>query len=337
MTASSGASVPVLAKRKKEEESRATPPKDFIPQVYINGRVVPRPAATVSVFDHGLLYGDGVFEGIRIYRVPGREACWIFRLQEHIDRLYQSAARVEINLPAAMPAAGFKQALLETVRASRDGILDPDPGKVVNYIRPVVTRGAGDLGINPKKCKSGPTVIIIVDHIDLYGEEAYTGGIPTIVCDTRRNHPMSLDGRIKSCNYLNNILGVSEANHAGVKEGIMLTLDGYVGEGTADNLFLVKNGVVLTPPTHLGILAGITRGAVLELAALLGIPAKEALLTPKFLYTADEAFFTGTGAQIVPIISIDGIALGSGRPGPITRRLIEAFPSLVEKEEPIAL
>lgn len=337
MTTSSGAPVEVLAKSRKEGDSRATPPKDFVPQVYINGKIVPRTAATISVFDHGLLYGDGVFEGIRIYQVPGRDACRIFRLQEHIDRLYRSASRIEVDLPGKLSPAAFKQALLETVRANRDGILNPDPTKVVNYIRPVVTRGAGDLGINPKKCRSGATVIIIVDHIDLYGADAYSNGIPTIVCNTRRNNPMSLDGRIKSCNYLNNIIAVSEANHAGVKEGIMLTLDGFVGEGTADNLFIIKDGAILTPPTNLGILAGITRGAVLELGARLDIPTKELLLTPKFLYTADEAFFTGTGAQIVPIVSIDGIPLGGGHPGPITRRLMEAFPSLVEKEEPIAL
>lgn len=282
--------------------------------VYINGELVPKSSAVISVFDHGLLYGDGVFEGIRAY--GGR----VFKLDEHIDRLYESMHCIWLKIP--MTKENMRQAILQTLRANR--LMDA-------YIRVIVTRGIGDLGLDPWKC-SNPNVIIIADRIQLFPRELYERGIEAVIVSTRRNSPQALDPAIKSLNYLNNILAKTEAKIAGKQEAIMLTLDGYVAEGSGENIFIVKYGSLHTPPTHLGILNGITRRVVLELAQKLDIPAYETALKPRDLYTADECFLTGTGAEIVPVVMIDEHVIGDGKPGPITRRLMEAFHKLTEDE-----
>ncbi|MBE3577538.1 MAG: branched-chain-amino-acid transaminase [Limnochordales bacterium] len=282
--------------------------------VYLDGRLVPEEEAKISIFDHGLLYGDGVFEGIRLY--SGR----IFRLEQHLERLYESAASIRLNIP--MTREEFKQAIIETVRANKlqDG-----------YIRPVVTRGVGDLGLDPVRCPR-PTVFIIASTIQLYPESLYENGLRIGTVSTRKNAPDSLNPRIKSLNYLNNILAKLEANNAGFAEALMLNHQGYVAECAADNIFAVRRGAVLTPPTYVGALAGITRQVVLELAPGLGYQATEAVLTLHDLYTADEVFLTGTAAEIVPVVEIDGRTIGSGKPGPVTRRLRAAFRELTQRE-----
>lgn len=280
---------------------------------YVNGAFVPKEEAVISVFDHGLLYGDGIFEGIRAYN--GR----VFRLDEHLDRLYDSARTIMLDIP--LTREEMREAILETLRRNnlRDG-----------YIRPVVSRGVGDLGLDPRKC-ARPTVIIIVDSIQLYPKEAYLKGLRTITATTRKVRPDMLNPRVKSLNYLNNIMARIEANQAGVDEAIMLTADGYVCECSADNVFVIHDGQIWTPPPYLGILAGITRGAVLDLARDLEIPAIERVFTLHDVYTAQESFLTGTGAEVGPVVEVDGRAIGDGRPGPITGRLIEAFHTLVRR------
>jgi len=310
--------------------------------VYINGKFYPKEQATVSVFDHGLLYGDGVFEGIRIYQVPNEEKVRIYRLRDHIERLYRSASALQIPLEKRLSVFEFERAVLETVRMNREWVLYPPsapdfPRKVFNYIRPVVTRGKGDLGINPDKCQDQPTVIIIVDHIDLYGSEAYEKGIPVVVCETRRVPPECLDGRVKSLNYLNNIRGVLEANKNGVREGIMLTTGGMVAEATADNIFIFKDGKLKTPPVYLGILEGITRRSVIELAKEIGVPVEEVPFPIEEVYAAQEVFLTGTGAQIVPVIRVNQHPIANGIPGPVTRKLMERFPGIVDREPAYAV
>ncbi|MFA4028622.1 MAG: hypothetical protein GDYSWBUE_000638 [Candidatus Fervidibacterota bacterium] len=284
------------------------------PLVYINGELVPKSDAKISVFDHGLLYGDGVFEGIRVY--GGK----VFRLDEHIDRLYESAHCIWLKIP--MTKEEMRQAILQTVRANR--LTDA-------YIRVVVTRGVGDLGLDPWKC-SNPSIIIIADRIELFPSQLYENGIEAVIVSTRRNSPQALNPAIKSLNYLNNILAKIEAKSAGKQEAIMLTIDGYVAEGSGENIFIVKNGCLHTPPVYMGILRGITRGVVLELACKLNIPAYETVLTPRDLYTADECFLTGTGAEIVPIVAIDERTINGGKPGPITRQLMRAFRELTMTE-----
>ncbi|MDR7483494.1 MAG: branched-chain-amino-acid transaminase [Armatimonadota bacterium] len=279
--------------------------------VYVNGRIVPKEEATVSVFDHGFLYGDGVFEGIRVY--DGR----IFRLDEHLDRLYASAKSIMLEIPLDRDA--LRAALLETVRAS--GLRDA-------YIRPVVSRGPGDLGIDPRKCVQ-PTVVIIVDAIRLYPAEAYARGLRVITASVRRPAPDALNGQTKSLNYLNNILACLEARRAGAEEALLLTGDGYVCECSADNIFIVTGGQVWTPPAFLGLLPGITRDTVLTLAREAGLPAAERVFTLHDVYTAGECFLTGTGAEIAPVVEVDGRPIGDGRPGPVTRRLTQAFHELV--------
>lgn len=282
--------------------------------IYLDGRLVPEEEAKVSVFDHGLLYGDGVFEGIRLY--SGR----IFRLEQHLDRLYESAASIRLVIPLSREE--FRQAIIDTVRAN--GLED-------GYIRPVVTRGVGDLGLDPTHCPR-PTVFIIASRIQLYPESLYEQGLRIGTVSTRKNAPDSLNSRIKSLNYLNNILAKLEANEAGYAEALMLNHQGLVAECAADNIFAVRRGEVLTPPTYAGALAGITRQVVLELAPALGYPARETLLTLHELYTADEVFMTGTAAEIVPVVAIDGRIIGSGQPGPITRHLRREFVELTRKE-----
>lgn len=281
--------------------------------VYVNGRIAGRDEAVVSVYDHGFLYGDGVFEGIRVY--GGR----IFKLEEHLDRLYESARHIMLEIP--LQRHEMRDAIIATVRAS--GLRDA-------YIRPVVSRGPGDLGIDPRRCPQA-TVVIIVDAIRLYPQEAYERGLRMVTAAARRPAVDALDGRIKSLNYLNNILARIEANQAGVEEALMLTAEGYVCECSADNIFIVKGGEVWTPAAHLGLLKGITRDTAVALARQQGLQAGERIFTLHDVYTADECFLTGTGAEIAPVVEVDGRTIGDGRPGPVTQRLNAAFRELAAR------
>lgn len=276
-------------------------------KIYLSGRLVDKEQAVVSVFDHGLLYGDGVFEGIRVY--GGN----VFLLKDHIDRLYESAKAIRLEIPIS-PAAMI-QATKETVAAN--GIGD-------GYVRLVVTRGAGSLGLDIRRT-SDPQIIIIADKITLYPAEIYENGMNLITASTIRNHPAALPARIKSLNYLNNILAKVEGTDAGTVEALMLNHKGEVAECTGDNIFILKNGVLKTPSPDAGILEGITRNAVLKLAREAGIPTQETTLIRHDLYVADEMFLTGTAAEVVPVVSLDGRKIGDGKPGPITRRLLELF------------
>ncbi len=283
-------------------------------EVYIDGKFYPSEEARISVWDHGLLYGDGVFEGIRIY--GGR----VFKLDEHLKRLYHSARSIALKIPVHIHE--LKEVTLECCRRNmlKDG-----------YIRLLVTRGRGDLGVDPRKCARS-TLIVIVDRISLFPPESYEKGLRVITAATRKHSPASLSPRIKSLNYLNNIMAKLEAIHAGVPEAIMLNAEGYVTEGTGDNIFLVIDGVLKTPPVFVGILEGVTRNVVLKLAAELGIPTEEAKLTTHDLYTADEVFLTGTAAELVPVVEIDGRPVGDGRPGRIFTHLKDAFKNLTSRE-----
>jgi branched-chain amino acid aminotransferase len=283
-------------------------------KVYLDGKLVSKEQATVSVFDHGFLYGDGVFEGIRVY--DGN----IFRLEPHIDRLYESARSLALEIP--MTRDELIRATIGTVAANQ---------KRDVYIRLVISRGPGDLGIDPLKC-SKPTVVIIADSIALYPAELYEKGISLVTATHRRIPIDSFDPRIKSLNYLNNILAKMEARNAGCPEAVMLNHAGRVAECTADNIFVVKRGVVRTPDLLEGALGGITRGAVLELARKAGLAAEETRLALHDLYNADECFLTGTGAEIVPVVSVDQRRIGDGRPGTTTLRLLEAFRVLRTKD-----
>lgn len=282
--------------------------------VYINGRFVTKEEASVSVYDHGFLYGDGVFEGIRCYNAR------VFKLTEHVDRLFDSAHTLRLEIP--MTRAEVAAAIVETVR--RSGLRDA-------YIRPVVSRGPGDLGIDPRKCPKA-SVVIIVDSIQLYPEEAYRKGLRLITTSTRQRPVDVLNPRVKTCNYLNNIMARLETNLAGVDEGLMLTADGYVAECTADNVFVVRKGRVATPPAYLGILQGVTRQTVLDLCGTLGVPAAEQVITLHDVYTADECFLTGTGAELGPVVEVDGRAIGTGKPGPVTMKILAAFRELAARE-----
>ena len=276
--------------------------------VYMDGEYVPQEQAKVSVFDHGFLYGDGVFEGIRAY--GGR----VFKLEEHLARLYRSAKAIMLQIPLSQEE--MREAVLESLR--RNELSDA-------YIRLVVTRGKGDLGLDPRKCTGGPSVVIIADKIALYPQEMYEHGLEVITVVTRRNLPQAINPAIKSLNYLNNIVAKLEVIQAHLLEGIMLSHEGYVAEATGDNVFIYQGGRLMTPPAHVGILEGITRNAVMELAAELGIPTVEQLFNQYEMYTADECFLTGTAAEIMPIVKVDGRVIGDGVPGPVTNRLIERF------------
>jgi branched-chain amino acid aminotransferase len=282
--------------------------------IYLNGKMVPDEEAVISVFDHGLLYGDGVFEGIRAYN--GK----VFRLVEHIRRLYESAHSIMLAIPLSQEE--MIKSVVDTVNANnlRDA-----------YIRLVVTRGVGDLGMDPRKCKKAQ-VFIIADKITLYPEELYEKGLEVITVATRRNIAEALEPKIKSLNYLNNIHAKIEANRAGVLEAIMLTNQGYICEGTGDNIFIYRHGELLTPPAYLGILEGITREAIIELAAREGIPLKEVPFTRHDLYISEECFLTGTAAEVIPVIEVDQRLIGSGKPGPITKKLIKLFRELTQSE-----
>jgi branched-chain amino acid aminotransferase len=280
-------------------------------QVYISGKLVPAAEATVSVFDHGLLYGDGVFEGLRSY--GGK----VFRLDEHVERLYDSARAIRLEIPMSRDdmAAAINQAVV--ANSIEDG-----------YIRAVVTRGAGTLWLDPNRC-SNPQVIIIADSITLYPKEFYDNGLELITSSVIRNHPAALSPRIKSLNYLNNILAKIEGLKAGCVEALMLNHKGEVAECTGDNIFLVKHGRLTTPPLDAGILEGVTRNAVLEIARNAGLPVAETALTKHDVYVADECFLTGTAAEIVPVVKVDDRPIGAGKPGPITRDLTDRFHKLV--------
>ncbi|MGQ9731652.1 MAG: branched-chain-amino-acid transaminase [Candidatus Zipacnadales bacterium] len=282
--------------------------------VYINGELIPTEEAKVSVFDHGLLYGDGVFEGIRAYN--GR----IFRLRQHLDRLYASARGIELQIPIDIEQ--MEAAVVRTIAAN--GLLDA-------YIRLVVTRGVGDLGLDPRKCET-PTIIIIAGKIQLYPPEVYQTGLKLITCKTIRTPASSLDPSVKSLNYLNNIIAKSEVTAAGADEGIMLNCDGFVAECTGDNIFIVTRGEIVTPPPEAGILLGITRQAVIELAQGLGYLVSEKLFGIEEVLSAEECFLTGTAAEIAPVREIDSYLIGTGRPGPITNELHRAFRELTTKE-----
>ena len=276
-------------------------------KIYIDGRMHDEADAKISVFDHGLLYGDGVFEGIRFYN--GR----VFKLAEHIDRLWDSARVLCIEIPQSKEE--LTAALLETIR--ENGLAD-------GYVRLVVTRGVGDLGLNPRLCKRA-SVIIIAAKITLYSEELYRNGLEIITCATRRISQAALPPAVKSLNYLNNILAKIEALQANAAEALMLNEQGYIAECTADNVFIIKGGQLFTPPVTAGSLRGITRSAVLDLATEIGIPVSEPELTRYDVFTADECFLTGTAAELVPVVRVDSRVIGSGRPGPVTLRLLERF------------
>lgn len=282
--------------------------------IWIDGALRPPAEATVSVFDHGLLYGDGVFEGIRVYERR------VFRLEQHLDRLWDSAKAIALEIP--LDRAAMVEALRTTIAANR---------KENGYIRLVVTRGAGDLGVDPTRCPR-PTVIIIVTDIQVYPAELYARGVKVITSATRQVSHEAFDARVKSLNYLKNVLAKIDANRAGAHEAIMLNADGFVGECTADNLFVVKHGALLTPSPQDGALEGITRGALLELAGEARIPAREQRLTRYDVYTADECFLSGTGAEVMPIAEVDGRRIGTATPGPVTKRLLDAFHALVRRE-----
>jgi branched-chain amino acid aminotransferase len=281
-------------------------------KVYIDGKYHDEKDAKISVFDHGLLYGDGVFEGIRAYH--GR----VFKLKEHIDRLFCSAKAILLHMP--LSHAEVVEATLETCRRNqiRDG-----------YIRLVVTRGPGTLGLNPNRCKE-PSVIIIADKIQLYPAEMYEQGLAIVTVPTTRNLINAVNPAIKSLNYLNNILAKIEANNAGVEEAIMLNAEGFVAECTGDNLFIVKGTQLSTPPLAAGALYGITRGVVIELARAAGLQVSEPNLTRYDLFNADECFLTGTGAELIPVVKIDGRVIGTGKPGATTRMLVEKYHALTQ-------
>jgi branched-chain amino acid aminotransferase len=287
-------------------------------KIYIDGKYYDQSNAKISVFDHGLLYGDGIFEGIRAYN--GR----VFKLKEHIDRLFYSAKAILLTLP--MTHANIMKAVVDTCRRNklRDG-----------YIRVVVTRGAGTLGLNPLRCKN-PCMIIIADKIQLYPHGLYQRGMEIVTVPTVRNLHSALNPAIKSLNYLNNILAKIEATNSGCEEAVMLNSEGYVSECTGDNIFIVKEGHLSTPPLSSGTLYGITRKVVMEIAVQAGLTVSEPNLTRYDLFNADECFLTGTGAELVPVVKIDGRVIGSGKPGPITRKLVAQYRILTKGSgEPI--
>lgn len=282
-------------------------------KVFIDGRLYEKADAKISVYDHGLLYGDGVFEGLRSYH--GK----VFRLKEHLDRLWDSAKAIWLEIP--MTREAMAKAIQETL--DTNGIKD-------GYIRLVVTRGAGTLGLDPNRT-SQPQVIIITDHITLYPEELYRKGLEIVTVSVMRNHPAALSPRIKSLNYLNNILAKIEGLQAGCVEALMLNVKGEIAECTGDNVFLVRGGVLLTPSVEAGILEGITRQAVIELARQSGREVRELPLTKHDVYIADECFLTGTAAEVVPVVKVDSRKIGDGTPGPVTRDLMERFHALARK------
>jgi branched-chain amino acid aminotransferase len=282
--------------------------------IYFDGKLVKKEEAKISVFDHGVLYGDGVFEGIRCYN------CLVFKLKEHIDRLYCSAQAISLQIP--MKKQEMQKAVVDTLKANH--LKDA-------YIRLVVTRGVGDLGLDPRNC-SKPTIFIIADKIRLYPQELYKQGLTIVTVATRKNIPESLSPQIKSLNYLNNILAKIEAINAGVPEAVMLDQNGFVTECTGDNIFIIKNKVLKTPPVYVGILNGVTRSSVLEVASKVGLKVQECMLTRFDLFTADEMFLTGTAAEVISVVKMDSRLINDGKVGPLTLKLTEEFRKLTKKE-----
>ena len=282
-------------------------------KIYFNGKFVSREKAKVSVFDHGFLYGDGVFEGIRSYD------CLVFRLQEHIDRLYESAHAIALDI--GISRNEMCDIVVKTLKANK--LRDA-------YIRLVVSRGEGDLGLDPRKCYGKPSIIVIADKISLYPEKLYKEGMEIVTVATLRNLPEALNPRIKSLNYLNNILAKIEAVNLGYQEALMLNHLGFVAECTGDNIFAAKGGKLLTPACEMGALKGITRDAVLDLAKNLDIPTHEGMLSRQDFYTADECFLTGTAAEIIPVVKVDGRTIGSGKPGKMTQNILAQFHKLTK-------
>jgi branched-chain amino acid aminotransferase len=276
-------------------------------KVYINGEFYDEENAKVSVFDHGLLYGDGIFEGIRAYNNR------VFRMEEHIDRLYDSAKAIMLTIP--MSKDEITAAVLETLRQN-----DMSEG----YIRLVVTRGKGYLGLSPDRCET-PTIFIIAAKLELYPKEFYENGLSVVTVPTTRTNPAALNPAVKSLNYLNNIMAKVEGKLAGVQEVVMLNSEGLVAECSGDNIFVLKKGVLYTPPIYMGALGGITREVIMKLAEDLGIPMKEQPLTRYDLFVADEMFLTGTGAEVISVVNIDGRVVGDGKPGAKSKELLKAF------------
>ena len=282
-------------------------------KIYIGGKLYDKADAKISVYDHGLLYGDGVFEGIRAY--SGR----VFRLKEHVDRLYESAQSIHLKIPMARDE--MARAVVDTLAVN--ALTDA-------YIRVVVTRGSGSLGLDPRKT-TDPQIIIITDAISLYPAELYEHGLKIVTAGTMRNHPSALNPRIKSLNYLNNIMAKVEGTNAGCLEALMLNHKGEVAECTGDNIFIVRRGALHTPSIDAGILEGITRDAVIGLAREVGIEVQERTMDRHDVYTADECFLTGTAAEVIPVVECDGRLIGPGTPGPITKDLLQRFHILVRE------
>jgi branched-chain amino acid aminotransferase len=282
--------------------------------VYIDGAYVPKEQASVSVYDHGLLYGDGIFEGIRAYN--GR----VFKLDEHLRRLKVSAQFLHLELPLSL--GDLREAILETLRRNelRDG-----------YVRVLVTRGKGDLGLDPRKC-ARPMLVIIADSIQLFPPEVYEQGVELATASMRRPPPDVFPAQAKSLNYLNSILAKMEAIRQGFDEAIMLSTDGYVAECTGDNIFLVRAGGLVTPPPYASILEGVTRNTVIQAASQMEVPVHERLFTLVDVYSADECFLTGTAAEMVPVVKVDGRTIADGRPGPMTMRFSDHFRALTQTE-----
>ncbi|MFH1199013.1 MAG: branched-chain-amino-acid transaminase [Candidatus Omnitrophota bacterium] len=284
-------------------------------KIYINGKFYEKHEAKVSVFDHGLLYGDGVFEGIRSY------SRLVFKLKEHIDRLYESAKSIMLDIPLSK-----EEMIKAVVKTLKENNLQDA------YIRLIVTRGEGDLGLDPRKCHGNATIIIIADRIALYPEKFYKEGLVIVTVPTVRNLPEALNPQIKSLNYLNNILAKIEAINSGCDEAIMLDSLGYVAECTGDNIFIVKNNYLYTPPQCMGTLRGITRDSVLEIATKAKISVHEHVITRHEVYISDECFLTGTAAEVIPVVKVDGRVIGNGKPGKMTLSLIKKFKELTKKE-----
>ena len=301
-----------MATKGKSKKTTQTSQGELL--IYLDGEFVPKSEAKVSVFDHGLLHGDGVFEGIRSYNGL------VFKLKEHLIRLYESAHTIMLKIPLSIE--DFTETVIETLKKNhlRDA-----------YIRVVVTRGVGDLGLDPANCKQ-PSIFIITDKIILYPEAFYRNGMEIITVPTVRNLPEAINPALKTLNYLNNILAKIEAKNSNYREALMLNHQGYVAECTGDNIFIVKNGIVQTPPTYLGALKGITRQAILDLALRNDIPCQEKIMTRHDLFNADESFLTGTAAEVIPVVKIDGRQIGTGKPGKITRKLMSSFRDLTRKD-----
>jgi len=283
-------------------------------KIWMDGELIAKQDAKISVFDHCVLYGDGIFEGIRIY-----DGC-VFRLKQHLDRLWSSAKYIRLEIP--MTYDEMRQAVVATVQAN---------GLSNGYIRLVVTRGVGDLGLDPRNCPK-PSIFIIAANISLYPKSDYENGLEIITVPTQRFNVSAFNARVKSCNYLNNIMAKMEGQLAGVREALMLDHNGFVVECTGDNVFVVKDGVLYTPPVYLGALKGITRDAIMEIAAREGMVVKEEPFTRFEVYDADELFLTGTAAEAIPVVKVDGRPIGDGKPGPVTRDLTARFHALVSSD-----